>query len=112
VRLRLVRTDGREVARVTTRPAILSYMGDGCLSEMPVKIERIDPWHVDVPLPAPLSAVVDPRLRPTGNRSTLIRLRTRSGLEGWSAARRTSTEAQVGEQEGSTWPRNPANSRA
>jgi hypothetical protein len=54
VRLRLVRTDGREVARVTTRPAILSYMGDGCLSEMPVKIERIDPWHVDVPLPAPV----------------------------------------------------------
>lgn len=51
-----------------------------------LKIERIDLWHVDVPLPAGFRPAWIPGYLQTGNRFTLIRLTTRSGLQGWSAA--------------------------
>lgn len=51
-----------------------------------MKIERIDLWHVDVPLPAPFHPAWIPGFVQTGNRFTLIRLTTASGLQGWSAA--------------------------
>lgn len=51
-----------------------------------MQIDRIDLWHVDVPLPAAFRPAWIPGFIQTGNRFTLIRLRTRSGLEGWSAA--------------------------
>lgn len=51
-----------------------------------MKIERIDLWHVDVPLPAPFHPAWIPGFIQTGNRFTLARLTTSSGLEGWSAA--------------------------
>jgi len=51
-----------------------------------LRIERIDLWHVDVPLPAPFAPAWIPGYLQTGNRFTLIRLTTSSGLQGWSAA--------------------------
>ncbi|MFO7564862.1 MAG: mandelate racemase/muconate lactonizing enzyme family protein [Enhygromyxa sp.] len=51
-----------------------------------MKIERIDLWHVDVPLPVPFRPAWIPGYLQTGNRFTLIRLSTSSGLQGWSAA--------------------------
>jgi D-galactarolactone cycloisomerase len=60
--------------------------GRNLLYRAPVKIERIDLWHVDVPLPAPFRPAWIPGFVQTGNRFTLIRLSTASGLQGWSAA--------------------------
>ncbi len=51
-----------------------------------MKIERIDLWHVDVPLPARFYPAWIPGYVQTSNRFTLIRLCTKSGLQGWSAA--------------------------
>ena len=57
-----------------------------------MRIERIDLWHVAVPLPAPFRPAWIPGLTQTDNRFDLIRLTTRSGLEGWSAAPRMGRE--------------------
>jgi D-galactarolactone cycloisomerase len=51
-----------------------------------LRIERIDLWHVETPLPVPFHPAWIPGFLQTSNRFTLIRLRTASGLEGWSAA--------------------------
>ena len=51
-----------------------------------MRISRIDLWHVRVPLPAPFFPSWIPGHRQTENRFDLIRLTTRSGIEGWSAA--------------------------
>ncbi len=50
-----------------------------------MKITRIDLWHVGVPTPAPFRPSWIPGFLQTENRFTLLRLRTASGLEGWSA---------------------------
>ena len=50
-----------------------------------MKIDRIDLWHVDVPLPAAFQPAWIPGYIQTANRFTLIRLTTASGLQGWSA---------------------------
>ena len=50
-----------------------------------MKIERIDMWHVAVPLPAPFHPSWIPGFRQTENRFDLLRLTTASGIEGWSA---------------------------
>jgi L-alanine-DL-glutamate epimerase-like enolase superfamily enzyme len=57
-----------------------------------MRIDRIDLWHVAVPLPAPFHPAWIPGLAQTDNRFDLIRLATRSGLEGWSAAPRMGRE--------------------
>jgi L-alanine-DL-glutamate epimerase-like enolase superfamily enzyme len=57
-----------------------------------VRIDRIDLWHVAIPLPAPFRPAWIPGLAQTENRFDLIRLTTRSGLEGWSAAPRMGRE--------------------
>jgi len=59
-----------------------------------MKISRIDLWHVGVPLPAPFSPSWIPGHRQTQNRFDLIRLTTRSGIEGWSAAPAMGRERQ------------------
>jgi L-alanine-DL-glutamate epimerase-like enolase superfamily enzyme len=51
-----------------------------------MRISRIDLWHVRAPLPAPFFPAWIPGHRQTENRFDLIRLTTRSGIEGWSAA--------------------------
>lgn len=51
-----------------------------------MRIERIDLWHVEVPLPSPFHPTWIPGFPQTSNRFTLIRLSTVSGLQGWSAA--------------------------
>jgi D-galactarolactone cycloisomerase len=51
-----------------------------------MKIDRIELWHAEVPLPAPFEPAWIPGYIQTENRFTLLRLRTSSGLEGWSAA--------------------------
>ena len=51
-----------------------------------MKVERIELWHVSVPLPAPFHPAWIPGFRQSENRFTLIRVRTHGGLEGWSAA--------------------------
>jgi D-galactarolactone cycloisomerase len=51
-----------------------------------MRISRIDLWHVGVPLPAPFFPAWIPGHRQTQNRFDLIRLTTRCGIEGWSAA--------------------------
>jgi L-alanine-DL-glutamate epimerase-like enolase superfamily enzyme len=51
-----------------------------------MRISRIDLWHVGVPLPAAFCPAWIPGHRQTENRFDLIRLTTRSGIEGWSAA--------------------------
>lgn len=51
-----------------------------------MRIDRIDLWHVAAPLPAPFQPAWIPGHRQTQNRFDLIRLTTRSGIEGWSAA--------------------------
>ncbi len=50
-----------------------------------MKITQIDLWHVSVPLPAPFHPAWIPGFPQTANRFTLVRLRTASGVEGWSA---------------------------
>lgn len=50
-----------------------------------MKIEQIDLWHVSVPLTAPFYPSWIPGFPQTDVRFTLIRLRTKSGLEGFSA---------------------------
>jgi len=50
-----------------------------------MRIAQIDLWHVSVPLPATFRPAWIPGLPQTANRFTLVRLRTASGLEGWSA---------------------------
>jgi len=50
-----------------------------------MKITRIDLWHVAVPLPAPFKPSWIPGFTQTENRFDLVRLRTDSGVEGWSA---------------------------
>jgi D-galactarolactone cycloisomerase len=54
--------------------------------ESPLRIERIDLWHVEVPLPSAFHPAWIPGFLQTSNRFTLIRLSTVSGLQGWSAA--------------------------
>jgi L-alanine-DL-glutamate epimerase-like enolase superfamily enzyme len=54
--------------------------------ESPLRIERIDLWHVEVPLPGPFHPAWIPGYLQTRNGFTLIRLTTASGLRGWSAA--------------------------
>lgn len=51
-----------------------------------MKIERIDLWHVDVPLPDAFYPAWIPGFVQNANRFTLICLTTASGLQGWSAA--------------------------
>jgi len=50
-----------------------------------MKITEIDLWHVSIPTPAPFYPAWIPGFPQTENRFTLVRLRTASGLEGWSA---------------------------
>lgn len=50
-----------------------------------MKITQVDLWHVGVPTPKPFYPSWIPGFPQTENRFTLIRLRTESGLEGWSA---------------------------
>lgn len=50
-----------------------------------MRIAQIDLWHVSVPLPAVFHPAWIPGLPQTENRFTLVRLRTASGIEGWSA---------------------------
>lgn len=57
-----------------------------------MRIDRIDLWHVAVPLPAPFRPAWIPGLVQTENRFDLIRLTTSSGIEGWSAAPRMGRE--------------------
>jgi L-alanine-DL-glutamate epimerase-like enolase superfamily enzyme len=59
-----------------------------------MRISRIDLWHVGVPLPAPFFPSWIPGHRQTQNRFDLIRLTTRSGIEGWSAAPAMGRERQ------------------
>ncbi len=51
----------------------------------PMKITRIDLWHVAIPTPAPFYPAWIPGFPQTENRFTLVRLGTASGLTGWSA---------------------------
>ncbi|MCP4201206.1 MAG: mandelate racemase/muconate lactonizing enzyme family protein [bacterium] len=57
-----------------------------------MRIDRIDLWHVAVPLPAPFRPAWIPGLVQNENRFDLIRLTTTSGIEGWSAAPRMGRE--------------------
>jgi L-alanine-DL-glutamate epimerase-like enolase superfamily enzyme len=50
-----------------------------------MRIAQIDLWHVSIPLPATFHPAWIPGYPQTANRLTLVRLRTASGLEGWSA---------------------------
>lgn len=51
-----------------------------------MRIERIELWHVGVPLPATFHPAWIPGMAQAENRFDLIRLVTSSGVEGWSAA--------------------------
>ncbi len=57
-----------------------------------MRIDRIDLWHVGVPLPAPFRPAWIPGFVQSENRFDLIRLTTSSGVEGWSAAPRMGNE--------------------
>ena len=50
-----------------------------------MRITQVDLWHVGVPAPAPFYPSWIPGFPQTENRFTLVRIRTQSGLEGWSA---------------------------
>ncbi len=50
-----------------------------------MRIAQIDLWHVSVPLPGTFHPAWIPGFPQTANRFTLVRLRTASGVEGWSA---------------------------
>lgn len=51
-----------------------------------MKITRIELHHVAVPLPAPFCPAWIPGFRQTENRFDLVRICTRDGIDGWSAA--------------------------
>lgn len=51
-----------------------------------MKIDRIDLWHVSVPLPAPFCPSWIPGMAMADNHFDLLRLTTAGGLEGWAAA--------------------------
>ena len=57
-------------------------------------IERIDLYHVAVPLPKPFYSSWIPGHPQTENRFTLIRLTTDDGIEGWSAGMAFENERQ------------------
>src|SRR5205823_2284124 len=57
-----------------------------------VKITQIDLWHASIPLERAFYPSWIPGFPQTENRFTLVRLRTASGLEGWSAGAALSTE--------------------
>jgi D-galactarolactone cycloisomerase len=59
-----------------------------------MRIDRIELWHVQAPLPASFLPSWIPGFEQHQNRFTLIRLRTRSGLEGFSAAAAMGKERQ------------------
>ncbi len=59
-----------------------------------MRISDVTLWHVSVPLPAPFYPSWIPGLPQTENRFTLVRLRTASGLEGWSAGPAMDVERQ------------------
>lgn len=50
-----------------------------------MRIAEVTLWHVAVPLPAPFYPAWIPGLPQTANHFTLVRIRTASGVEGWSA---------------------------
>ncbi len=57
-----------------------------------MKIDRIELFHVAVPLPAPFHPSWIPGFRQTDNRFDLLRLETTDGIVGWSAAPRMGFE--------------------
>ncbi len=57
-----------------------------------MRIDRIDLWHVAVPLPAPFHPSWIPGFRQEENRFDLLRLTTAGGIEGWSAMPSMGTE--------------------
>jgi D-galactarolactone cycloisomerase len=59
-----------------------------------MRITQIDLWHVAIPTRVPFRPSWIPGLPQTQNRFTLLRLRTASGLEGWSAGVAMSRERQ------------------
>ncbi len=59
-----------------------------------MKISRIDLWHVKVPLRAPFHPSWIPGFIQTENRFTLVRIATKDGAEGWSAAPAMGQERQ------------------
>lgn len=59
-----------------------------------MRIVEVALWHVQVPLPAPFRPAWIPGLPQTENRFTLARLRTASGLQGWSAGAAMARERQ------------------
>lgn len=59
-----------------------------------MRITDVTLWHVSVPLPAPFYPSWIPGLAQTENRFTLVRIRTASGLEGFSAGPAMDIERQ------------------
>lgn len=59
-----------------------------------MRITQIDLWHVAIPLERPFYPAWIPGMPQTENRMTLIRIRTASGFEGWSAGPAIATERQ------------------
>jgi len=59
-----------------------------------LKISLIELYHVSVPLPATFWPTWIPGYPQTHNRFTLIRLRTDTGIEGWSAGSAMGKERQ------------------
>ena len=59
-----------------------------------MRITQIDLWHVAIPTRVPFRPSWIPGLLQTANRFTLVRLRTASGLEGWSAGVAIARERQ------------------
>lgn len=59
-----------------------------------MRIAEVTLWHVSVPLPAPFRPSWIPGLAQTENRFTLVRMRTESGVEGWSAGPAMGRERQ------------------
>jgi len=59
-----------------------------------MRITQIDLWHVAIPTRVPFRPAWIPGLLQTANRFTLVRLRTASGLEGWSAGVAIARERQ------------------
>lgn len=57
-----------------------------------MRISQIDLWHVSMPLDGAFYPSWIPGFPQTENRFTLLRLRTDSGLEGWSAGAALATE--------------------
>ena len=59
-----------------------------------MRITDVTLWHVSIPLPAPFYPSWIPGLPQTENRFTLVRIRTASGVEGYSAGPAMDTERQ------------------